>query len=357
MSSVRTAGALFLVAMIGLCTGSTAMRAQVPTVPKAPATQPFSGILHLNVVVTSASGEPVTGLTAKDFTVLDHKTPRQPLTVAAMTGTQQPSTVIIVFDAVNTPLIALGYQRNQVKKFLLANDGQLAQPTTFAVLTDKSLDVFNTVTRDGNILAAGVDHMETGLREINRSQGFYGADDREQISLSALQEIEATESRRPGDKLLVWLSPGWPLLSGPGIDLDARQQDAIFRTAVDVDTRLREDGITLYSLDSWGADENLNREFYYKSFTDGLKNPGGAQLGNLGLQVFAQESGGLVLNSSGVVQMLQQCYADAAYHYELTMQAPPAEHANEYHSLRIQVDRPNAQVRSPTGYYDQPVTP
>jgi hypothetical protein len=35
----------------------------------------------------------------------------------------------------------------------------------------------------------------------------------------------------------------------------------------------------------------------------------------------------------------------------VTVAAPPADRANEYHDLQLQVDKPGTTVRTTTGYY------
>lgn len=356
-TTVRTILSSTACMLLSLGWSSAAQSPRSPVLAPPPAAiQPaFDGTIHLQVVITDPKGNVVSGLAPSDFTVLDNKSPRDLLTIQPVDGTAQPSTVVIVFDTVNTPFIAVSYQRIQIEKFLRLNNGHLSQPTTFAVLTDQHMQLYNQVTRDGNQLATAVQATDIGLRTITRAQGFYGADDRQQISMQGLARLATQLSKVPGHKLVLWMSPGWPLLSGPNVILDSQQENAIFHSVVAISALLRNANVTLYSLNSWGANENLARVFYYQSFTDGLKKPGDSQIGNLGLQVFAEQSGGLVLNSSGVVEMLQQSYADAAHYYDLTLKAPPAEHPDEYHALKITVDRPGLRARTREGYYDQPL--
>lgn len=77
-------------------------------------------------------------------------------------------------------------------------------------------------SRDGNALIAELNEHESGLRTIRRSQGIYGASERVQLSLRALEQLTEYESARPGRKLVIWISPGWPLLSGPREELTSK---------------------------------------------------------------------------------------------------------------------------------------
>lgn len=308
--------------------------------------------IRLDVVVTDRPGKPVSGLTGDRFKVLDNGAPREITSFREVSGSANPATVLIVVDAVNTPYTALSYQRDQISKYLRANEGQLAHLTTFAVLTDKGLQIFDRPSKDGNALASALDHVEIGLRVIGRNQGFYGAQDRLTISLNALREIEAYEKDRPGRKVVVWVSPGWPLLSGVNIQLDKKQQEGIYRDVAGFSTQLREAKITLDSVNSWGAGEGVGRANYYEVFLDGVKKPGDAQLGNLGLQVLALQSGGQALNSSDVVGMVKECVADADDSYEISFEPATADKPDAYHRIQVQVD--GLRVRTRASYYTPP---
>jgi VWFA-related protein len=313
--------------------------------------------VRLNVIVADHSGNRISGLKAQDFSLLDNKMPKAIASFRELNGrseSEAPVHVLIVVDAVNTPFSAVAYQRDQIAKYLRGNEGRLLNPTTFAVLTDKGTNLYNGTSMDGNMLADALEHADVGLQEIRRSEGFYGAEDRTTISLNALREIIAYEEKVPGRKMVLWVSPGWPLLSGAGVELDNKQQKQIFQSIVSFSTQLREARVTLYNINSWGANEALGRALYYEDFLAGVSKPGQTQFGNLGLQVLAVHSGGLVLNSSDVKGMLQNCVADVGASYEVTFAPVKAERPDEYHQLSIQVDKPGVTARTQQSYYAQP---
>jgi hypothetical protein len=85
-----------------------------------------------------------------------------------------------------------------------------------------------------------------------------------------------------------------------------------------------------------------------------VTKPSQANVGNIGLQVLAVQTGGLVLNSSNDVSaLLQRAFVDAAAWYEISFQPVPSE-PNEYHQIEIKVDKPGLTARTRTGYYAQP---
>ncbi len=156
------------------------------------------------------------------------------------------------------------------------------------------------------------------LRNIRRSSQWQGID-RFQLSMKALDELAEHEGSLPGRKMIFWVSPGWPLLSGPGIHLDGKQQNQLFSRIVGLSTQLRQNRITLYSIDPLGASEGVGRNFYYRDFLKGVAKPGQVSFGDLSLQVLATQTGGLALTSSNdIVAQLQMCYADTQAYYELS---------------------------------------
>jgi VWFA-related protein len=317
--------------------------------------------ITLDVVVTDKSGKPVAGLQQQDFTLLDDKQPQKIVSFQATsippdesTGApDSPVQAILLIDAVNTSYHSVGYERQQLQKFLQQNGGKLALPTSLVLMTDTS-QAQSDATRDGNALVESLNSNQSGLRIINRSQGFYGGADRVQISLNTLGNLAAHLATEPGRKLVIWLSPGWPLLSGPNVQLSAKDQAWLFQTVVQLSDELRAARITLYNVDPLGMDESLGRTFYYQSFLKGLSSAKQAQNGNLGLQVLAAQSGGTVLTSSNdIAKLVASCVTDATAYYTLSFDSPPADHPNEYHSLQVKIDKPGLTARTRTGYYAQ----
>ena len=336
-SSVAIVGLLLTLTVAPLHPQKTAADESKPTTP-----------ISLDVVVTDGPRKFASGLAKDSFKILDNGV-EQPLMSFREVAANDPVSVLIVIDAVNTPFTAVAYQRQQIAKYLRANDGRLEHTTTYGILTDAGIRIFNQPSKDGAALANELDQAEIGLREIRRDQGFYGAVDRLTISLNALREIAAFEKNLPGHKLVLWISPGWPLLSSVEVQLDDKQQQEIYKGAVEFSTQLREAGITLDSVNSWGVEESLGRAFYYREFVKGVSRPEQTQLGNLGLQVLAEQSGGLVLNSSDVVASLRESVADADHYYELLFQPKPSEKHAEYHRLQVLVKGMKARTRQ--GYY------
>src|ERR1022692_316644 len=331
-----------------LCTA--AISAQDPSAPPPPAA---ASKIYLDVVVSPKSGPPVADLQQQDFTLLDNKSPRTFTSFQAFTGREAPIKVVLVIDAVNTGTQRVGYERVQIDKFLRAEGGHLAYPVALAVFTDKGISIAAELSSDGNALSDALDKQDIAIRAIGRS-GLYGAAERLQYSLAALHQLTASLAPQPGRKIVLWVSPGWPLLSGPRVELSSKQQQQIFSDVVSFSTQLRQAGITLYSVNPAGSTESMLRASYYKDFLKGVSKPNQVAAGNLGLPVLAVQSGGLALElNNDLTELLQECISDVAPYYEISFDAAPVERPDEYHQLEIKLAKPGLTARTRQGYYAQ----
>ena len=224
----------------------------------------------LDVVVTDHSRKPVAGLQQQDFTVLDDKQPRTISSFSAFAKTHGsedlPEQSVVVVDAVNTPFNAIAYQRQELDRFLRQGGGELPLPMSVSVLTDKAASQ-SAATSDGNTLANSLDAAQSGLRIINRAQGLYGAQERFQISVPALNRLVEGVAMQPGRKLVIWVGPGWPLLSGREMEMMIAQknQAQIFNTIVKLSSALRQGRVTLYNVDQPGVRESMSQRSIMKT--------------------------------------------------------------------------------------------
>lgn len=330
---------------------SAAALAQQPVTP-IHAANAEQGIV-LDVAVTPKSGgAPVAGLTQQDFTLTDNKAPQTITSFRAMGGSTAPVVVIVVIDDVNTAYTTIAYERQQIDKFFKDNDAKLAFPTQLAVFTDTGTQIQKGFSQDGNALSAALDHDTIALRDITRSAGFYGAEDRLQLSIKTLGQLAEYGKTLPGRKLVLWMSPGWPILEGPRVEISAKGQQSIFNTIIGLSTALRQARMTVYSIDPLGTqDAGTERLFYYQSFLKGIRKPSETGFGNLALQVIATQTGGQVLNSNNdVSELMKQAVSDANAYYELSFEPVPDE-PNTYHQIEVKIDKPGLIARTRAGYY------
>jgi VWFA-related protein len=317
---------------------------------QAPPAQPD---IHLVVSVATKPGASVPGLQQQDFTLLDNGSAQPISSFKAVAPSQEPVEVILLIDAVNTRFDTVSYEQSQVQHFLQSS-GTMEHPTTIAILTGKGVQLQKGFSTDGNALSHLLDGYSAGLRQITRSAGYWGATERLDLSLTAARQLTTYAAKLPGRKIIIWISPGWPLLSGVRVDLDSKQERQIFREIVSFSTSLREAGITLYNINPRGVDEPLIRADYYREFVKGIRKAGESQVGDLGLQVLAVQSGGLALEPPPpITDSLKRCLGDTESWYEITFPVPPAEQPDEYHHIEIKLDKPGLAARTRDGYYAQ----
>jgi len=212
-------------------------------------------------------------------------------------------------------------------------------------------------SQDGNALASALEKAGTNLHPIRRSEAFWGAVERLQLSLNTLDKLAEEEGKLPGRKLLFWIAPGWPMLIGTQSYPDGKELQTFFDAIVSMSNKLRLARITLYSLDparTPGAD--FFEWEYYKSYLKGVPDAKHAVAADLALQVLAAQSGGKVMNyrTKYMWQEIAANIADADDSYFLAFDAPPAEHMDEYHALKITVDKPGFTAHTRSGYYNEP---
>ena len=307
----------------------------------------------LDVVVTDRSSQPVPALQQSNFTILDNKTPQAITSFHA----EPAAEVIFVTDEVNTPYQAVLIGRQQLERYLKQGTLPLGRPSSLVFFSDAGTLLGATPSRDRNALLTDLAEQAHRFREGRRSQGAYGAFERLQLSLDTLGRMAEYEANRPGHKLVIWISPGWALLTSASVRLTPKNEQQIFRSIVSISQVLRQSRITICSVDPLGvSDADGLHNSYYKEYLKGVREPKQVQLADVSLQVIATQTGGLVLNTNNdIAGELARCFADATTSYQLTYDAPVATSPDEYHQIEIKMSKPGLTARTRTGYYGQPV--
>jgi VWFA-related protein len=299
--------------------------------------------IHVDVVVTGKSGAPVSGLQLEDFTLLDNNVPQTITSFEAVDGRQAPAEVVLVIDVVNGEWRELDIEHEEVKKFLKADQGHLAYPTTFGVLTETGIQFHLGFSKDGKALSAALDQFKFPRHSLGRDTDG-GGPLRRLTGFDTLKEFEqllVEESERPGRKLIIWISPHWPVLPDPRHTTDAIQSEQIFKSIIAIAKQLREDRITLYFIDPSGTadiEPGLIENTKHTRVPDTVT-----------------PSGGLALHpGNDMASALRQCVADASAYYQISFHPAVADRRDEYHHLEIRVAKPGMTARSTQGYYSQP---
>lgn len=316
------------------------------------------GKVYLDVVVNDQAGKPVAGLESNNFKLLDNERSAKVASFRAFDGSlarpEPPVEVIFVVDELNLPFSQVSYIKSQLLDFFRRNEARLEQPVSIFVLNEKGVQVQPKPSTDRNRLVGLLNQTEPHISSINPAMGADGAMERTQISVRELANIAENEARKPGRKLLIWLGPGWPMLQSKKFRVDERNRSLYFKATVELTNRLREGRIVLYTVSPILSVET-GPVILYRQFLNGVQNEQQADVGNLGLKVLVTNTGGRVLGpDNDLVKQIDECIADANTFYRVSFDPPKPEHLDEFHSLRMQVDRPGLLVRTNSGYYNEP---
>jgi VWFA-related protein len=326
---------------------------------------PTQGMIRLDVVVTDKNGNPVTGLRQQDFTLHDNGQPGKIVSWQAFDAVtarpDPPVEVILVIDELNLPAALVAAANDEAQKFLQQNHGHLAQPVSIYRITKDGLSALAQPPLNGNLLADEIAQHRQPPFTIWQAQTVSGSIGRlakdgalhsKLQSLVALGSIAIEERRRPGRKLMFWLSPGWHFENAVGI--------GAFDFLTELLTRLREARIELWKATEWpyfsanGQPTQLSDVIFPEDLTDLTSEK--VSLINLALYVVATQTGGGVLSTRNNLGALigKRVEQDSKF-YSLTFDPPPTNKVDEYHDLKVEVSEPNLTVRTSIGYYDQPV--
>ena len=311
--------------------------------------------IFLDVVVTDSSGKPVSDLEPFDFSILDENQPRKILGFRRTDGASgskldPPVEVIIVLDAVNMPYQVAARQRLEIEKFLRENDGHLAQPVSIFMFTSEGLRVQPAPSRDGNALAAMLDQSTGTVRARDAAGGIYSLDEQFKSSYQTISGMAENLSRKPGRKVVIWLGPGWPLLTERFFIQTDVSRETYFRQIAALQNKLRDARVTLYSLYTTAGLTNTLYQGYLKPVREIRK----MEIGDMALQVLAVHTGGRVLDPSNDVKaQIDECVSEIGEYYTLAFMPPPAAKADEYHDVKVLVNKPGVKVRTISGYYNE----
>lgn len=345
----------------------------------------------LNLVVTDASGKPVTGLKPEDFAVLDNSQPRKIASFQAVEhGTAvEPVRVVLMMDTLNNPSGSIAHQRKDLEKFLVQNQGRLTHPTAIGLLAVAGASVgqfsqdgnlligeLKSVTRDTHTLSCN-EEANSASAEDSQAQSSVVTDDvtgakrtenlltrlgncenrRFQASIAALNKFAKQQVSVPGRVLLLWIGPGWSLLTGPQFRPNTPpMRRSFYDYLADLSTSLREAQVTLDAIATpdMVRSAGIHRQDY-DIFLNSAPADGAADAGNLSLPVLARQSGGQVLlDSKDIGADIGLCIAAVDSYYVLSFDTPPAAQTGEYHSLEVKPNNPALTVRTNTAYFAQP---
>jgi VWFA-related protein len=327
--------------------------------------------IYLDVVVSPKSEPRVSNLQRQDFTILDNNVPQTIASFEAVDGRRARVSVFIVLDAVNIGSRVAAITFQEIMRFLKADGGRLALPTSLAILTSKGLEFEAGPSQDGKTIGAALRKHAIPVRSIGDNADRNGGAFRFEVSFQAFAELLALERDRAGRKIIIWVSPGWPPLIAADYERDSNRKEAqqvrlqMFGNVVEIAKQLREGRITVYSLDpSALADLEMGltdpptvhvRPSDKNVYVAGAHKPSDVGPGDLTLETIAAQSGGLALHpGNDLASSLRKFLADATAFYEISFDPVITDQPNEYHHVEVQIAEPGLTARARQGYYSQP---
>lgn len=337
----------------------------------------------LDVVVTDRAGLPVQGLTKADFTILEDgqqqgiasfepplsrpaSAPQMTVPVEAPPSSASPGTaqVILLIDEMNSTFKDLAYARYCLGKLLRRNGGHLQQAASLMALTNDGLLVLHDSTLDGNALRLALDRHQPQL-PWRLSGGVYGATERLNISLGALERIAAAGVGARAPRNIVWISPGLPILSSIAITPDSR--DRAFVAIRNLSDELLRARATVYTVDPRGVPESSGMSFlsatgvasvYNATYWQILSQSNNANFGDLALQHFAKETGGRSFwGHNGVDAEIARSIVEGSTSYTLSYYPTNTLYNGKFRKIAVTVNRSSLVARTRDGYFATPDPP
>ena len=323
---------------------------QATAQPTIPMLDEGKGLIHLDVSVTKADGEPASGLSREDFELLEEGLPQEILSFHAFSGhaagPEPPVQAILFLDTLcgiySSCMSKVDTLRAQagIEAFVGQDNGHLHQPVSIFGISDDGLwTVPHHDSADGNSLASD---LSSGKRIfLNRRPD----------ALRALAFIATAQRRKRGRKVMLWIGPACG--KGTGIfPANHNQGQRTFDPIYWFTTLFRE---ARMSIDELAVDQGVPCAPVYQLYLKLPRTVHDANARFLYKKVLAIQSGGSVANdTSDLVAAMNRCLSEALNFYTLSFDPSIAVQPHEYHSLQVRVDKPGLVARTNTGYYDEP---
>jgi VWFA-related protein len=334
----------------------------------------------LNVQVADSAGKPAGDLAQADFTLYDNDQQRKLVGFSSVKGDSAaaPPHVILVLDTVNNFSRPLHLWEREIETFLKKGEGPLAYPVSIGIFSGARIEV-GQATRDREALLADLkastrdlhptgcivarDQSETAKTPsfAGGSGGGFRADSTQMLiclnnrfisSVMAVRNLAQEQVDVPGRVILIWIGPGWPILTNHSFTPDTPEiKSSFFNQLVGLSTALREAQVTV---DAVASPEDLPEPQAPTdvAFFNGISNEEQVRAGDLGLHALAHQTGGRIVTYPGeLAGQIRDCISDAESYYVLTFDTPAATGFGEYHSLAVKIDKPGLEVRTNTLYY------
>jgi VWFA-related protein len=347
--------------------------AQTPSAPKTtpstnedgtPSFHATTRNVVLDAVVLDRKGDVVNGLTRNDFVIREDGAPQviqsfDAVTAGSSNEDAAPHTILLI-DEMNTRFEDFAYARYSIDRLVRKDGVQLAQPTALYLLGNDGLHVLQPYTRDPAAIDAAFQRHGPALSWRLEQRNFYNALDRINISMSALQQIAVANTGVPGRKNIVWISPGFPILSG--LRLTAESQQAMFNAVRRLSDQLLKARISIYSVDPRGVQVRMGpagritNNLQFEAYLNSLSEAQDVAFGNFAIQTLATQTGGhAFFGRNDVDREIATSLTDGNSYYTLAYAPANRNFDGKFRKITVSViGRPDLKVQTRDGYYAMP---
>jgi VWFA-related protein len=321
-------------------------------------------LVVLDVVAVDDKGQPITGLTAEDFTAMEDGKqqrisdfsfhhPGKPAPAGqlppdvvsnAFAYTSNSSLNIILLDAINTDFSSHAYAQEMLIKYL--ETGPVIQPTAVFALEGK-LELLHDFTTDTQVLKdvlahfrpQGPEHIPdvyTAASPFGHQGSFKASPNARQVTFSAMLYLARSLTGYPGRKNLIWLSEGFPLnlfpdaLMGDGAVAIEDYSPLVEKIA----DELMNAQVAVYPIDAAGVTQN--DRFSARTAMESV----------------AQRTGGKTFfNRNDIDLGIRNSIDDGSTYYTLEYYPDNKKWDSKFRHIELKIDRPGAKLRYREGYY------
>ena len=335
-----------------------------PVATQAPATptiRVYVTRVVLDVVVTDAKGNVVTGLTGNDFKVTDAGEPqtitnfdtsavhiaKPDVTINSTTDLDKfapdAPVNIILLDEFNTLFEDMAFARYSLKKYLEKQPDKLTVPTMLLAVGIDKFEVLNDYTQNKQAILDALDHHFVAYPW--RTQGNSWAPERLGTAFGTLERIAEATVGHPGHKNMIWIGRGFPSINLANVPVDSQHRvESYVQQCVNM---LRDARVTLYAVDPAGlVVDPIAKYGNEAAFLD----PFG---GNYDFSRLARATGGKsIFGRNDVDAEIGASARDGENFYTLTYRPTTgAMDPQKFRKIAVTVDRPGLTAMTRLGYY------
>jgi len=399
----RSAALCFVAISIVSSAGAARYGKDTLAAQKLPKLKVATRLVEINVVVDDKNGNPVSGLTQKDFSLFDggHQqtinlftpatnkaVPSPPLALPPDTYTNllaahggvPPSTTIILLDGLNTAFSDQSYARAQVLKFL--SQIQPQDHVALYALGIKLTILQDFTTDDSNLIAAlsrykndaastirspdiqtiqnapaGIDvaQLNSAITFANQDSARIFDSNRVAMTLAALNAIARHAQGLPGRKNLIWVSGSFPVCfcfhdQNPLLN----NNELYYTNPVEQTAQMFADAnVAVYPVDArglFGVDVGPVAGPGLRGTTNGLSVP--TIDTNFLMGDMANWTGGLAFsNTNDIMGAIRRAVRDGDVSYVLGYYPDHNDWKGEFRKIKVKADQPGMKVRTREGYF------